>query len=206
MFWKTNDKKFEQIFKDHITNTVQAAHELVRLFDNLKNKEATVRRIIELEHKGDELVKEAHELLDDTFITRLDKADIIMLLDKLDCVTDFIRATATRVAIYNLIKERKEAKHFARMVCKMTEMLQEIFGGISCIPLALAKKQSIALKDLEEEADRLLYYALRQLFLTEKDWKSVIAWRDVFENLERITDYCEDVINIINSVARKEAR
>ena len=70
----------------------------------------------------------------------------------------------------------------------------------------MAKKQSIALKDLEEEADRLLYYALRQLFLTEKDWKSVIAWRDVFENLERITDYCEDVINIINSVARKEAR
>ena len=205
MFWKTNDKKFEQIFKDHITNTVQAAHELVRLFDNLQDKDAAVRRIIELEHKGDELAKEAHELLDGTFITRLDKADIIMLLDKLDHITDFIKSTAIRVAIYNLIGERREAKYFAKMVRQMTEMLQEVFGGISRIPLAVAKKQSIALKNLEEEADRLLYYALKQLFLKEKDWKIAVAWKDVFENLERITDQCEDVINIINSVARKEA-
>ena len=206
MFWKTNDKKFEQIFKDHITNTVQAAHELVRLFGNLQGKDVAVRRIVELEHKGDELAKEAHELLDGTFITRLDKSDIIMLLDKLDYIVDFIKSAAVRVAIYDLTEEKKEAVKFSRTVLKMAEMLQEVFCEISRIPLVAAKKQAVALKDLEEEADRLLYYSLRQLFLAEKDWKKAVAWQDVFENLERITDQCEDVINIINSVARKEAR
>jgi len=37
-----------------------------------------------------------------------------------------------------------------------------------------------------------------------RDAKEYIAWKDIFQQLENVTDHCEDVANILSSISRKE--
>lgn len=205
MFWKSNDMLFEQLFKEHVSNTKQAARVLAELVEKPENRVELVQRIVELEHKGDDLVGKAHELLDSTFITRLDKADIVVLLDELDDVVDYIKSTANRIAVYGITQSNAEAREFASIIVKMVDGIDSLFGNIAKIQLASAKQQVFVLKGLEEEADVLLHRALQRLFQGGADWKEAMQWKDIYEGLERVTDHCEHVVNVVNSIARKEA-
>lgn len=206
MFWKSNDQVFEQIFKDHIHNTVLAAEQLEKLFADLANSEQYSQKLTEMEHVADSLVAQAHELLDSTFITRLDKPDIVELIDELDHVIDCMKNTANRVKIYRLSQPRPHATAMVRIISQMTKLLEQIFGNVYKLKLEDVKKQVLGIKNLEEEADRELTTGLEELFSQESDAKTLIAWKNILEMLETTTDRCKNVINIVNSIVRKEAR
>ncbi|MBI3014518.1 MAG: DUF47 family protein [Candidatus Tectomicrobia bacterium] len=206
MWGKTNDKQFEDIFKNHIANTVGCAEELGKLFADLSTARERIQSIIEREHKGDDLTRQAHQLLDRTFITKIDKDDIVALINELDHVIDFMRAVAIRVQIYHITAARSEAASFTNIITQMTKNLQTLMPEILNPKLETVQKQVVQIKELEEEADLLLYRGLEHLFQGEPDAKTVIQWKDIFENLEIITDHCENVADAISSISRKEAR
>jgi uncharacterized protein Yka (UPF0111/DUF47 family) len=56
--------------------------------------------IIDYEHKGDAIVDEIHELLDNSFILRFDGADCMGLTDDLDNLIDGMRKVAFHIDIY----------------------------------------------------------------------------------------------------------
>ena len=56
--------------------------------------------IIDFEHRGDDIVAEIHELLDNAFILRFDIADCMRLTDDLDNVIDGMRKVAIHIDIY----------------------------------------------------------------------------------------------------------
>ncbi len=206
MFGKTNDKHFGRIFEDHISNTIACAQKLHALFLDLGNAKVLIRNIVELEHKGDELTREAHHLLDRTFITRIDKCDIITLINELDHIIDFMKATAIRIDIYHITAVRSEACDFADVILAMTKKLQKLISELSEFQPDQVRGQVIEIKELEEKADSLLHKAIENLFSDEDDAKQVMKWQDVFEKLELVTDHCEDVANVVSSIVRKEAR
>lgn len=206
MFWKNNDKIFEKIFKDHIQNTILAAEQLEKLFSDLSNSEQYAQKLTEMEHQADNLVAQAHELLDSTFITGLDKPDIAELIDEMDHVIDCIENVANRTKTYHLIKSRTEATAMVKIISQMTNQLEPVFGDISKLKMETVKKQVVAIKNLEEQADKELANGLERLFMEENDTKTLIAWKNILEMLEKTTDRCKNVINIINSITRKEAR
>ncbi|HLC27644.1 MAG TPA: DUF47 family protein [bacterium] len=206
MWGKTNDKQFERIFQNHIANTVGCAEELGKLFGDLSTSRERIQNIIEREHKGDNLTREAHQLLDRTFITKIDKDDIVTLINELDHVIDFMRAVALRVQIYHITAARSEAGGFTNIITQMTKMLQSLMPEILNPKVGTVQRQVVQIKEFEEEADLLLYRGLEHLFQSESDAKTVVQWKDIFENLEIITDHCENVADAISSISRKEAR
>ena len=56
--------------------------------------------IIDFEHKGDAIVDEIHEILDNAFIMRFDISDAMRLADELDNVLDGMRKIAVHIDIY----------------------------------------------------------------------------------------------------------
>ena len=56
--------------------------------------------IIDHEHRGDAIVDDIHELLDNAFIMRFDIADCMRLTDDLDNVIDGMRKVAIHIDIY----------------------------------------------------------------------------------------------------------
>jgi uncharacterized protein Yka (UPF0111/DUF47 family) len=53
---------------------------------------------------------------------------------------------------------------------------------------------------LESDADRVMRAALSKLFRDESDIKQVIKLRAIYDLLERITDRCEDVANVVEGI------
>ncbi len=78
---------------------------------------------------------------------------------------------------------------------------------------ALAKRPSSehvrelcrAVKDAEKENDRALRRAIAALFHQEQDPKTLIKWKEIYENIEDAIDRCEDVANVIEGVALENA-
>ena len=58
---------------------------------------------------------------------------------------------------------------------------------------------------LESDADRVLRTALSKLFREERDVKTVMKLRGLYELLEGITDRCEDVANVLEGIVLENA-
>ena len=56
---------------------------------------------------------------------------------------------------------------------------------------------------LENEGDVLRDEAISHLFSTEKDPIMIIKQKELYEEAENITDYCENVANMMESIVVK---
>ena len=61
----------------------------------------------------------------------------------------------------------------------------------------------IEINRLENMADDISREAIADLFDKEHDPMDVIKWKEIYETMETTTDRCEDVANIVESVALK---
>jgi hypothetical protein len=61
----------------------------------------------------------------------------------------------------------------------------------------------IKVNDFENQGDRLLHRALAAIFDDPQDPILLIKLKEIFENMERATDYCEDVAVILEAVTLK---
>ena len=96
-------------FSQHAQNSLEAAQALEALFVNFTDVEKKVRDIHAIEHYGDKLTHEIMRELNETFVTPLDREDIIGLASKIDDVTDVAYDVSELVLIYKLKSVRKGA-------------------------------------------------------------------------------------------------
>jgi len=61
------------------------------------------------------------------------------------------------------------------------------------------------LKILEEEGDAVYHDAMGKLFADSGDAIEVIKWKDLYDKVEDALDRCEDVGNVLQSIALKNA-
>jgi uncharacterized protein Yka (UPF0111/DUF47 family) len=66
-------------------------------------------------------------------------------------------------------------------------------------------KGIIELNRLENQADILLREAVKELFQNPHDPIEVMAWTRIYETMERVTDKCEDIGDVLRSVVIKHA-
>lgn len=201
--WKTNDPLFERIFRRHVTNSLIASRELLGLLGDIANASKYFEKIMELERASDGMVRECHELLDQTFITRIDKSDIAGLIQKLDDIIDGIKATAGKINLYHIEKLQGEVGSLIVIVAKMVGAVDDLLREINDPKPSKITEGVVLIKELEEEADQVLYIATERIFREEMNSKTLIQWKDIFETIDSITDSCEDVADLINSISRK---
>ena len=75
------------------------------------------------------------------------------------------------------------------------------FGGTFFVFLELI----IKINDLEEKSDKLFIDSMRSLHTESSDPLHIIAWREIYEYLEKCADACEHVADIIESVVMKNS-
>jgi uncharacterized protein Yka (UPF0111/DUF47 family) len=61
------------------------------------------------------------------------------------------------------------------------------------------------MKALEEEGDAKYAESVSALFRSGADALEVLAWKDIFDSLEEAIDQCEDVSNVLESIALKNS-
>ena len=169
--------------------------------------------IIHYEHRGDAIVDDIHELLDNVFILRFDIADCMRLTDDLDNVIDGMRKVAMHIDIYKpvVLPLRPDALELFAIGERMMAGVQELVAMLSEPKLSLARVRDRArtIDDAEAEADKLVAIAERKLVAQYSppgaNRLEFIAWDKLYQLLEQMTDEANHCGKLILSLARKEA-
>ncbi len=200
------EEKFFDLFEESSRNMVRIARMLDELVDTWGDVGEKVTRITDLEHQGDTITHKIMEQVHRTFITPFDREDIALLAHSLDDVTDFIHAAADAMFIYKMNKPTQIAKELADVIVQATDEIEKALPKLrNRSKLKNVLEQCVEINRLENEADKIFRSAMGALFDNTEDIAEVIKWREIYEHMESATDRCEDVANVLEGVALKNA-
>ncbi len=199
------DARMRELFTEQAANLVKCAEELRNFFENLHNGEQFMQRIVEHEHKGDDLTYELYEVLDHALITSwLDKYDAINLADHLDSFLDAIRGVARSARLFGIVECRSQAGEFTAIIVEVARLVESLVADLKEKEFSRIVTHHENVSDLERKADDLRDIALRRLWEdTTDNPRLFIAWKEIIEGLEKITDRGNHISQIILSTARK---
>jgi uncharacterized protein len=194
------EEKFFELFDEAANNILEGAKVLVQMTDGHgADFQECWKRLEELEHVGDKVTHQIIRKLNRTFITPIEREDIHSLAVALDDVMDLIEASAARMSLYKITQPTEEAGRLARVILRSAE---EIVKAVSSLErMDDVMEHCIEINRLENMADEISREAIADLFDKEYDPMDVIKWKEIYETMETTTDRCEDVANIVESVA-----
>ena len=195
------DEQFFDLYGKMATEIQAASLLLERLLATDPPDVAQVEPIRDAEHRCDTLTHDAIQRLHRTFITPFDREDLYALATTLDTVMDAIDHTASLIRLYKIQVVRPGARELARTVSASSERMHLALDALAT--RKPVNPHAVEINRLENEADRVYQEAVRTLFESETDAIMIIKWKEVYDNLERITDCCEDVANVIEGVVVK---
>ncbi len=88
-----------------------------------------MQQIRDLEQVGDDIYHQISNALTQTFMTPLDREDIVLLASRLDDFVDAIEDAARRMWLFRTAKPTEHAKVMATIIAKQAELL------VTAIPL-----------------------------------------------------------------------
>jgi predicted phosphate transport protein (TIGR00153 family) len=194
-------KQFFRLLEQASDNAVAIARHLVQVLDAFPSNGTSLREIKELEHEGDRLTREVVDLLNRTFVTPFDRDDIYLLASAIDDVCDHVDEAAGNIVGYGVEEIKPRAKEQAQVILRSAEKLHEAVSRLE--GFKDASSQLHALRDLEDEGDRLNRAAVSELFMSGADPLAVIRWKDIHEQLEEAVDACENAADVLEAILVK---
>jgi uncharacterized protein len=197
----------EQRFYDHFERQasilVSAGVLLKETLDETGDLSARRREIKDLERLGDGITYEIMRSLNETFVTPFDHEDISALAAGLDDILDYIEEVADTVNLYGITTVPRAASELADLLAQAVAQLEHAVGK-----LRSGKKDGeyvIEVHRLEDVGDSTSRHAIAELFQGQRDPLEVIKLKDLYSLLEDALDRCEDVANVIENIAIKNA-
>ncbi|MEL7563079.1 DUF47 domain-containing protein [Dehalogenimonas sp. 4OHTPN] len=199
------EEKFFDLIEAGAANMVRTAEALKELVNDWRDIPEKFQKIAELEHTGDSVTHQIIAMLHRSFVTPFDREDIALLAHSMDDVVDFIHSAADYMMLYKVGKPNDRVRELAEII---------LLGAkeVAAAAPKLRKKSGlksllehcIEINRLENQADQAYRAALVELF-EEHNIADVIKWREIYESMESATDRCEDVANVFEGVALKNA-
>jgi phosphate transport system protein len=199
----TSQEEFLGLLRDAAENAAASARALQEMVTGSVDFRAAWKRLEELEHKGDELTHEMHRRLNRTFITPISRPNLQALISGIDDVVDTIEAAASRMVLFSIQAPTAEVRGLADLIVAATEQMAKTVQDLP--GLEHVEAACVEVNRLENAADDLFRGAVADLFATERPPAEVMKWKEIYELLEAVTDRCEDVANVIEAIASRNA-
>ena len=198
---------FFELFNQHGAFIVDAARAFIGLIQNYADpvlREKYADEVGGAEHAADRVTAEVNRLLHKTFITPLDREQIHSLINAMDDIVDLLQDTTETLSLYDVREMTDEVMRLGDISAKCCERVQH---AVSLLPkihqpdvAEAAIKTCEEIDTLESDADRVMRAAMSKLFREENDVRELIKLKTIYEQLESISDRCEDVANLIEGV------
>ena len=198
--------RFYDLFEEVAGQLVKASEIMSDLLVHFENVEMKTTRLKEVEHESDNLTHDIYKLVNQTFVTPLDREDIASLAQTMDDVVDALEAAGTAIKIFGITQPTPAARGLADLARLQCLQLQKAMPRLRVKgQLKEILEQAKEINRLENEADTLYLSAMADLFRGEMSTTDIIKWRDVYEYLEESTDSCENVAHVLESIVLKHA-
>lgn len=188
--------------------SVQAAYLLRETLVNFKpeNLHEKLTQIHKIEHEADDKKHHIMDRLVKEFIPPIEREDIVTLSQNIDELTDKIEEVLIRIYINNVRDILPEAIEMLDVIIKCCEEVCELLKDFADFKHSKTLRERIVrINALEEEADDLYVNNMRKLHKERRDPLHIIAWREIFDYLEKCADTCEHVADIVESVVMKNS-
>ena len=197
------DEKFFDLFDEIASRLTRAAKLQTQLFSEPARMAEHVTAIKAVEHEADVLTHTVITRLNKSFVTPFDREDIHELASRLDDVVDLIDGTARRAVMFRITTVREPARLLADVIVRAADSLEQAVIAIKKPKMVIERGQEV--KTLEEEGDAIYHEAVGKLFDGGEDPIEVMRWKELYDTMERTLDQCEDVANVLESIALKNA-
>jgi hypothetical protein len=204
------NEKFYEHFQAAASNALEVAELLHELFTTSEDIDRKVRRLHDLEHRGDEVTHRVFSALNSTFVTPMDREDIAGLAGELDEFVDMMQEVGARLWLYKLVDKPEPALLLSRILIEQATLIQT---GMTHLPElrkegAVLRQQAVELHRLENEADDTLNNALATLYDGVTEVPALIRslrWGELYGLLEDATDRAEDIGDRLEGIVAKYA-
>jgi uncharacterized protein len=197
---------FFSVFDEHAATLVDASQGFVEMLENYAEAPVRANNIQTIEHRADDIVHRAMEMLHKTFITPIDRDLIQKLISRMDDVVDLIDGTSSRMVLYGVREPRPDVVDLARVLNRATLEVQK---AVKCLPdlknVEEIKRACIEINKLENDGDSLRDLSVARLFQGDQPTKEILIWKELYETLEWAIDRCEDVADVIWSIVLENA-
>jgi predicted phosphate transport protein (TIGR00153 family) len=198
---------FFELFDQHGAFIVEGARAFIMLIQNygdLTLREKYANEVGTAERQADRITAEVNRLLHKTFITPIDREQIHGLINAMDDILDLLQDATETMSLYDVHVMTEEVLRLGDISAKCCERVQHavsLLPKISQVATAEAAiKTCEEIDKLESDADRVMRSAMSKLFREETDVRELIKLKTIYEQLESISDRCEDVANLIEGV------
>jgi uncharacterized protein len=194
--------EFYDLFTRAGANALETARRVEQRFREYPNSSITQAHVKEAEHQGDAITHDLIQLLNTQYITPFDREDIYQLATSVDDVVDHMDEASDLLELYGVESPTRQAIEQCRVLVGAAEHLARALAELKS--LHGVQKEVVALKELEDEGDRVLHDAIADLFRDQRiDPLIVIRWKDIYEALEDALDACETAANVIGNIVVK---
>lgn len=188
---------------EHVQEAVHYAHDFK--IHNVTDLKEVSSRLKTYETEGDTLIYELTTKLNTSFMTPIEREDILQLSIKMDDILDGVEHFAAHLEMFSLTDIDEYIHAFMENIVKSTDEIVKALQLLSKRKLVEMREHAILIKELESICDDIYRTSIKQLFINEKDPIRIIQFKNIYEQLEDVADYCEDVANKIDTIIMRNA-
>jgi uncharacterized protein len=197
------DREFFDLVEEAGGNIVRAVSLLETMLEDYPEQEDLAREILICEQEGDRITHDIYQRLNQTFVTPIDREDILALASALDDIVDFTEEVADYLGLYKIEAPMEQAQQLSKVLHQAARQVAEALPRLR--GFKDLSHYTVEINRLENDGDRITREAIAALFDNGIDPMVVIRWKDIYERLEEAIDATEHVANIIEGIVIKNS-
>jgi predicted phosphate transport protein (TIGR00153 family) len=197
------ERAFFDLLERAADTAAAGAVELRALIDDPAGAQDHNARIQDLEHAGDDLTHQILATLNTTFVTPFDRQDIHQLASSIDDVLDGQEAVADLLVLMRIVEPIPHLSQQIDVLVRATKAVSRAVRGLRSLKGTDRNRADIT--RLEREGDRIYRRAVADLYSGDYRAMDVLKWKDILHEMEAAIDSCEDIADVIESIALKQA-
>ncbi len=197
------DRVYFELFEEAGRNILRTAELLDKLLSTYPDSKELAEEIRICEHEGDRITHDIIDRLNHTFVTPIDREDILALASALDDIVDYTEEVADFLGLYRIEAPMDQSIRLARVLHDAARQIAEAIPRLR--GFRDMSHYTVEINRLENEGDRISREAVASLFDGGIDPMVVIRWKDLFERLESAIDAAEHVAYILEGIVIKNS-
>lgn len=195
---------FFELLLEQNTKLHEVAAQLVYLMEESADKDQAHKTVAEVEEQADILHQRITRELSQTFITPIDREDILRINQSQEEAIDSIRNLTTRLHIFAFPRMRFPALQLAKTQLGMVDLTHSMLQGLSHKQDSHNTRQ---FRELRGECEMLLSVGIAELQdvteLTPQSIIDLIKWTQAYDRIELAVDHVVKLAETIEEAVLK---
>ena len=128
------DRVYFELFEEAGQNILTAADLLDQMLSNYPDSKDLAHEILDCEHEGDRITHDIIDRLNHTFVTPIDREDILALASALDDIVDYTEEVADYLGLYKIEAPMDQSITLARVLRSAAKQIAEAITQLRELP------------------------------------------------------------------------